>query len=149
MNSQDEWVKVCEESQTEYESGQFLLDRLGAERHLDPKLIATLLSRRRTLIAEWGITTAAEMMLVDLAVLSYYHTLRVQGWIGDLALLIEHEFFGQDSPTAKVQAQFGRVDGLAVEDTVRRVAEQLIPSSTERTGCSSVTSRPSRNYGRG
>ncbi len=44
VGSQDEWVKVCRESQTEYESGQFLLDRLGAERYLDPKLIATLLS---------------------------------------------------------------------------------------------------------
>jgi hypothetical protein len=38
-------------------------------------------------------------MLVDLAVLSYYDTLRVQGWIGDLAVHIEHEFFGDDAFT--------------------------------------------------
>ena len=31
-------------------------------------------------------TTAAEAMLVDLAVLNYYPALRGQGWIGDLAL---------------------------------------------------------------
>src|SRR3989454_3455428 len=127
IGSQEEWVKVCEESRTEYESGQFLLERLGAERHLDPKLMATLLSLRRRLIAEWEITTATETMLVDLAVLSYYHVLRVQRWSGDLALLIEHEFFGLDSPTAKAQTRFRRVDGLAVEDQVRRLAEHLMP----------------------
>jgi len=57
--------------------------------------MATLLSLRQRVIAEWGITTAAEAMMVDLALLSYYQALRVNGWIGDLALFIEHEFFGQ------------------------------------------------------
>jgi len=120
IGSQEEWVKVCEESQEEYQSGQFLLERLGAERHLDPKLMATLLSLRRRLVAEWGITTAAETMLVDLAILGYYHALRVQGWVGDLALLIEHEFFGQASPAR-------RGAGLEVEDQVRRLGEHLMP----------------------
>ena len=120
IGSQEEWVKVCEESQEEYQSGQFLLERLGAERHLDPKLMATLLSLRRRLVAEWGITTAAETMLVDLAILGYYHALRVQGWVGDLALLIDHEFFGQASPAR-------RGAGLEVEDQVRRLGEHLMP----------------------
>ena len=120
IGSQEEWVKVCEESQEEYQSGQFLLERLGAERHLDPKLMATLLFLRRRLVAEWGITTAAETMLVDLAILGYYHALRVQGWVGDLALLIEHEFFDQASPAR-------RGAGLEVEDQVRRLGEHLMP----------------------
>jgi len=120
IGSPEEWMKVCEESQEEYQSGQFLLERLGAERHLDPKLMATLLSLRRRLVAEWGITTAAETMLVDLAILGYYHALRVQGWVGDLALLIEHEFFGQASPAR-------RGAGLEVEDQVRRLGEHLMP----------------------
>jgi hypothetical protein len=38
-------------------------------------------------------------MLVDLALLSYYHALRVQRWTGDLAVRIEHEFFGDDAFT--------------------------------------------------
>ncbi|SRR5712692_313612 len=97
VGSEEDWLKVCADSQEQYESGQFLLERLGATRYLDPKLMVTLLSLRQRLIAEWGITTAAEAMLVDLAVLNYYHALRVQGWIGDLALHIEHEFFGQDA----------------------------------------------------
>ena len=100
---------------------------MGAERHLEPKLLATLLSLRRRLIAEWGIATAAETMLVDLAILSYYRTVQAQRWMGDLALLIEHEFFGQDSPTPKGQRRVGH--GLAVEEQVRRLGEQLMPLS--------------------
>jgi hypothetical protein len=123
----EEWAKVCQESREEYESGRFLLERLGAERHLDPKLMATLLHLRQALIAECGITTVTETILVDLTVLSYYHTLRAQRWIGDLALHIEHEFFGQDSPTPKASKRFGRADGLAVEEDVRRLVEHLMP----------------------
>src|SRR5713226_7660383 len=97
VHSEEDWLQVCEESREEYESGRFLLERLGAQRYLDPKLMATLWSLRQRLITESGITTAAETMLVDLAVLNYYHALRVQGWIGDLALHLEEQFFGQDA----------------------------------------------------
>ena len=75
--TEKDWLRINEESQKEYESGGFLLERLGAQRFLDPKLMATILALRQRLIAESAITTAAETMLVDLAVLSYYHTLRV------------------------------------------------------------------------
>ena len=56
--------------------------------------MAVLLVLRRRLIDEHGATTAAELMLIDVAVLSYYHTLRINGWIGNFAPLIESEFFG-------------------------------------------------------
>ena len=39
--------------------------------------------------------------------MSYYNALRVQAWIGDLALHIEHEFFCQEGPTAKLQQKWG------------------------------------------
>jgi hypothetical protein len=79
------------------------------------------------LIAEWGITTVTEMMLVDLAVLNYYHTLRVQGWIGDLALHIEHEFFGQEALAENGQRRGRRQGRFSVEEDVRRLSEQLMP----------------------
>jgi hypothetical protein len=66
-------------------------------------------------------------MLVDLAVLSYYHALRVQGWIGDLALRIEHEFFGDDAFTEMARKGFRRADRFAVEERVRQLSEQLMP----------------------
>src|SRR5262252_3348251 len=84
IRGEEDWLRVAEQSRQQYESGGFLLDRMGAERFLDPKLIATLMGLRQSIIVEWGITTAAETMLLDLALLHYYHALRVQGWIGDL-----------------------------------------------------------------
>src|SRR5713226_877645 len=59
VRSEEDWLQVCADSQDQYKSGRFFLERLGAERYLDPKLMATLGSLRQTLIAEWGITTAA------------------------------------------------------------------------------------------
>ena len=127
VGSEEDWRKVCADSREQYASGQFLLERLGAERYLDPKLMATLLSLRQRVIAEWGITAAAEAMLVDLAVLNYYHALRVQGWIGDLALHIEHEFFGQDALAENGQRPGRRPGRLSVKEDVRRLAEQFMP----------------------
>ena len=81
LRSEEDWIRVSEQSREQYESGGFLLDRMGAERFLDPKLIATLMALRQRRMVESGITTAAETMLLDLALLHYYHALRVQGWI--------------------------------------------------------------------
>jgi hypothetical protein len=105
-----------------------VLERLGAERYLDPKLMATLLRQRQSIIAEWGITTAAETMLVDLAVVHYALALRVQGWIGDLAVRIEHEFFGDDAFTEVVKGQRRIADRFAVAERVQRLSEQLMPT---------------------
>src|SRR5260370_7516120 len=128
VRSEEDWREVCADSREQYESGGFFLERLGAERCLDPKLMARLLSLRQRLIEEWRITTAAEMLLLDLALLDYYHALRVHGWIGDLALHIEHKFFGQDALAENGQRP-GRRPGrrFSVEENVRRLSEQLLP----------------------
>jgi hypothetical protein len=127
VGSQEDWMRINEESREAYESGGFLLEQLGAQRYLDPNLMATILALRQRLIAEWAITTAAEMMLVDLALLSYYHALRVQGWTGDLAVRIEHEFFGDDAFTEMARKGHRRADRFAVEDRVRQLSERLMP----------------------
>src|SRR5713226_6497640 len=127
VRGEEDWLEVCADSREHYESGGFFLERLGAERYLDPQLMATLLSLRQRLIAECGITTATEMMLLDLALLGYYHTLRVHGWIGDLALHIEHQFFGQDALAENGQRPGRRRGRFSVEEDVRRLSEQLMP----------------------
>jgi len=94
---------------------------------MDPELMAVVWGPRQNLLADLGVTTTAESMAVDLAVLSYCNVLRIQGWIGNLALHIESEWFGLESPTAKFGKKWGRAEGLRVEDVARRFAEQLIP----------------------
>ncbi len=131
VTTREEWEQTVEQARDEYDRGAFLIDRLGGERFLDPTLIAVLLRLRRGLIDEHGATTSAELMVIDLAVLSFYHTLRINGWIGNFAALIESEFFGKDSLTAKFTDKYGRyndkVRGLSVEAHVERLAEQLLP----------------------
>jgi hypothetical protein len=131
VKSQDDWQATVLKAAEDLDRGGFLLDRLGAERHLDPELMAVLLVLRRPLIDEHGATSAAELMLIDVAVLSYYHTLRINGWIGNFAALIESEFFGTASLHAKLQDRYGRADhrinGLRVDDHVQRIGEQLLP----------------------
>jgi hypothetical protein len=127
VRTEEDWVRITAAAHEEYASGAFLLERLGAERYLDPTLMATLLALRHKLLTEWRITTASETMLVDLVLLSYAHVFRVQGWIGDLAVRIEHEFFGDHAFTDRVNQGVTTADRLAVVDRVRRLSEQLMP----------------------
>jgi len=126
-NTEAGWRQACEEARQRYYSGRFLIERLGAERFLDPHLMAILWQLRQTFVEEYAAHSPTATMLIDLAVMTYYNALRVQGWMGDLALQIEHECFGQEGPTAKLRHNWGVAEGLAVENTLRRLAEQLIP----------------------
>jgi hypothetical protein len=122
------WLDVCEQAEADYESGRFLLTRLGAERHLDPQETATLLRLRQRLIRELSLSTALELMLLDMAVIAYANALRVQGWIGNLCLLVEHDLFADAGPTAKISRTSGRFERLAAEEDARRLRDDLLPA---------------------
>ena len=127
VGTPEQWQEQVTQARERYETGAFLVERLGAERFLDADLMATLLLLHKRLVAETG-GSAAELMAADLALLAYYHSWRVSGWVGNLALLVEHEFFGADGPGAKLKERHGyQVEGLHVEDVVRRLGEQLFP----------------------
>jgi hypothetical protein len=124
----EEWQAACEDARKRYQSGRFLIERLGAERFLDPPLMATLWQLRQGLMEEYGTASPAMTMVIDLAVMTYYDALRIQGWIGDLSLVIEHELFAEESLKVKLRQQFGTsFDGFAVEEALRRLREQLLP----------------------
>jgi hypothetical protein len=132
ITTKEEWQAAVIQADKDYDSGEFLLSRLGAERYLDPPLMAVLLALRRRLIEEHGATTAAEIMMVDTAVLAYYHEMRVTGWIGDFSQWLETEFFRKGSLGVRMH-ELGegkpgvKVRGLTVEDIVERLAEKLMP----------------------
>jgi hypothetical protein len=121
---------------TSYEDGSFLIDRLGAGMIVDQDLVVVLLDLRRRLKDEYGDTPAA-MMLIDRAVSAYQDFMRVTGWVGNLALHIEHEFFGRDGPSAHFRDRYGRegrtIRGLTVEQHLAHLREGLIPLA-ERCG---------------
>src|SRR5689334_2702415 len=101
VKDEDEWTTIVDQADEALATGKFFIDRLGAERNLDPELMAALIVLRRRLITEYRVTGAADLLLVDSALLAYYHQLRINGWIGGLAWHIEAEFFGSEGPRAK------------------------------------------------
>jgi hypothetical protein len=105
--------------------------RLGGHRFLDPELMVALLMLRRLPMDEHAPATAADMLLIDTAVLSYFHLLRVNGWVGNLAAMVEIEFFGnvglQTAFKVSNGHQLGRVKGLRITEHVERIGEQLMP----------------------
>jgi hypothetical protein len=128
IHSVEEWQATCEDAAKRYRSGRFLLKRLGAERFLDPQLMATLWQLRQGLLEEYGAASPTVTMFVDLALMAYANALRVQGRMGDLALVIDHELFAEDSLKVKLRQQYGpHFDGFAVEEQLRRLREQLLP----------------------
>ncbi len=114
------------------EDGSFLIDRLGAGLVVDQDLAVVLLNLRRRLIDEYD-TGPAAMMLIDRAVSAYRDFIRVTGWTGNTALMIEAEFFGRDRPRAGLRDRHGEIRGLTVEEYINRLGQDLIPLA-ERCG---------------
>lgn len=119
-----------------FEDGSFLLDRLGAEAVIDQDLATVLLHLRNQLVEEYGKGPAA-IMLIDRAVAAHQAWLRIEGWVGNLSILIEHEFFSVEGPSANFKNKYGsegrRIRGLTVEQYLARLREQLLPTA-ERCG---------------
>src|SRR5580700_11851735 len=105
---------------TRFENGAFLLNRLGAECVLDQDLATVLLDLRRRLVEEYGAGPVA-MMLIDRAVAAYQDFIRVEGWVGNPAIHIEHEFFGIQGPSANFRDRYGR-EGRSIRGPHRRGA---------------------------
>jgi hypothetical protein len=83
------------------------MDQLGADRLIDAPTAGMLLAIRRGLIEETNATSASELVLIDMAVLAYANAMRLQSMIGNTALLIETEMFGQPTLRAKWKKQYG------------------------------------------
>ncbi|HZU76942.1 MAG TPA: hypothetical protein VFA70_09280, partial [Dehalococcoidia bacterium] len=128
VRTPEQWQERVEQAREDYASGKFLIDQLGSEHYLDPDETAVYWTLRQRLLDQVPHGGAAEEMLADLALLNYRNALRVQQWIGNAAMYIEHELWGQDNPTAKFKEKHGySVDGLRVEAIVERLVHELVP----------------------
>jgi hypothetical protein len=68
---------------------------------------------------------------IDHAVAAYQDFIRITGWTGNAALMVEAEFFGRDRPRAEFRDRYGReggeIRGLTVEEHINRLGQDLIP----------------------
>lgn len=117
------WEEAFSKARVNYESGRFLIRRLGAERHLDLELVAVLTQLRQELMYGIESPTAADKMLADTAVLAYRNLLRIQGWIGSLCLVMERELFGQE-PVSEAN---GATVGERIEREMYQLEQSLMP----------------------
>jgi hypothetical protein len=74
-------------------------------------------------VSELQTVTAADLMMIDAAVLGYFNMLRVQGWIGNSALVIEADLFGKDL----LSKYHGDAAGTRLEEQVRRLSDVILP----------------------
>jgi hypothetical protein len=118
-----DWAKMLEKAGDETANGRFIVRCVGAERFLDYETVAVLLSLRQNLISDLKSASAANIMMIDTAVISYYNFIRVQGWIGNLSLVFERELFGQE-PLNEIH---GPQVGDRLEEQLRRLAEVMMP----------------------
>jgi len=116
------WEAMFQKAKIGYASGRFLLEQLGAERFLEPELMATLVQLRQDLLVGIESPTAADTMSADIAIIAYRNLLRVQGWIGSLCLTVERELFGQ----APLNEYHGHTVGEQLEQKLRRLEEHLL-----------------------
>jgi hypothetical protein len=136
LDTDEDYKDLAKRARRDYGRGTFLVDRLGAAGLLDPTLAAVLLDLRSRLLATYG-GSAAAAMLIDQAVVAYQNLLRVTGWTGNTALMVEAEFFGRDTPSAEFRDRYGNegrsIRGLTVEQHIARLGEELMPLA-ERFG---------------
>jgi hypothetical protein len=132
VETPEAWQAMVRKAADDIETGHFLIDRLGSDRYLDPELMAALFILRRKLLDEYEAESAADIMLIDVAVISYYHTLRVNGWIGNFSSMLEGDLFGTQGLSVVVDGKSRstwdvRIKGLRVVEIVDRLGEQLMP----------------------
>ena len=123
VRSPQVWADLLEKAGDEIGSGKFLTRQLGAENYLAPEITAVLITLRQNLIAELGQPSTAKIMQIDAAIVAYFNLLRTQGWIGNLALVVERQLFGQE-PLNEIH---GPQVGDRLEEQLRRLAEIMMP----------------------
>ena len=82
------------------------------------------------MIEETNAASASELVLIDMAVMDFANAMRLQAVVGNTALIIESEMFGQPTLRARWQKEHGRrenIAGFAVEEYVERLRDQLLP----------------------
>lgn len=116
IRTPEEMDRFFEKARADFDSGAFLVERLGASRFLDPELTCVLLRLRNDLLAEIGNPTASDMMHVDMAILGYRNCLRLQNLINSVLLEAERQLFCQTSLEDVVgQSEAGEVNRLLEE----------------------------------
>ena len=131
LGNNETFDEIVGRSLDDYLSGRSLMDHMGADRLIDPALTGMLLAMRRGLVEEIHSPTMAEFMLIDTAVIAFANAMRMQSIVGNTALILESELFGQPTLRARWKKQYGGrpedIRDLAADEHVERLRERIMP----------------------
>lgn len=133
ITSQEEFDKKYRETVEDYLSGNFFLERIGRYREVDAPLSIMLVNLRAQCVEEYDIKTAPEFMLLDMALTSYFHFIRLNESVNNIMGSIEWDFFALDAPSFASRDEWGRrpygkrSDKSVAEEMAHRLSEVLQP----------------------
>ena len=120
--SQEELDRKCHEAVEDYESGNFFIERIGRYGTVDSPLTLAVFHMRQQCIKDLGIKTMPEFMILDMAMTSYFHFLRLNEDVNNILANIEWEMFAIDAPRSNDNSFWG---GLTGKRKDQKVAEEL------------------------
>ena len=123
-SNEEYWQEVFAKAKLDYDSGNFLIGRMGACRQLDLPLVATLIHLRQQLLEGIENPTARDQILADCAGVAYRNFFRIQGWLGSTCALVERELFGQLS----LEDVLGSAEAREVNVQVAHLEQTLLPA---------------------
>lgn len=130
VKTQEDWENIQTEAAEDWASGRALLTMLGSERYLAPERAALLLHLWRHFLAAYEVDGPAEFLTVAMALVAFNQLTRVNELVGNLENRLESEFFATEGLREQHERRYGResrAGALAVEETVRRLGEDLLP----------------------
>jgi len=127
IKTQDEWNKAKDTSLKDYFTGSFLIESIGGAKNNRPMLVAVLLQLRLGWIDEYLLTSVPELMVLDFALISYYHFLRTNAVIGNLEWVANFEFFEKENPKVQYDDTC-KARAFSSEEHIGKMTESLLPT---------------------
>jgi hypothetical protein len=124
---QDAFLYYLDRAGNELDSGEFFLSRLGRLSETDPLLSMAMLVIRIRWIEEYDAAGSAEKLLIDQALIAFYHMLRLHELAGNIEARAEHEFFGE-APLRWAEWDRKGVCQTQADEYLHRVSERLLPA---------------------
>ena len=110
--------------------GRFFLERISLFYLVSPQLSLTVYELRQAWIRQYGIKTVPEYMLLDQAMLAYFHVIRTNKEIANLFSLLDDSLYCPDEPLVRIvaegQKRGWKVDRFNAEDHLRKLQDVLL-----------------------
>ena len=126
----EDFAEIFDRVAEGYLSGRFFLSELSLFYEVSPELSLTVFELRREWIRQYELRTIPELMLLDQAMLAYFHTVRMNKESAKMLSLTEEALYLGEFPAARLgcdEPTDSQDDQEAGAEHVRRLQQALIP----------------------